>query len=62
MEKGSGEQAVNAAKQSDLTAWNYTLEDIMGSGLSFVGPFHQENMSISLFQRILFWHRAERWF
>ena len=42
VEKGSGEQAVNAAKQSDLTAWNYTLEDIMGSGLSFVGPFHQE--------------------
>ncbi len=42
VEKGSGEQAVNGAKQSDLTAWNYTLEDIMGSGLSFVGPFHQE--------------------
>lgn len=42
VEKGSGEQAVNAAKQSDMTAWNYTLEDIMGSGLSYVGPFHQE--------------------
>ena len=42
VEKGSGEQVVNAAKQSDLTAWNYTLEDIMGSGLSFAGPFHQE--------------------
>lgn len=42
IEKGSGEQAVNASKQSDMTAWNYTLEDIMGSGISYVGPFHQE--------------------
>lgn len=42
VEKGSGELAVNAAKQSDMAAFNYTLEDIMGSGLSYVGPFHQE--------------------
>ena len=42
IEKGSGELAVNAAKQSDMTASNYTLEDIMGSGLSYAGPFHQE--------------------
>lgn len=43
IEKGSGQIAVNAGKQSDMMAGNYTLEDIMGSGLMFVGPFHQDN-------------------
>lgn len=42
VEKGSSQLAVNATKQSDMMAWNYTLEDIMGSGLTYVGPFHQE--------------------
>lgn len=43
IEKGSGQIAVNAGKQSDMMVGNYTLEDIMGSGLMFVGPFHQDN-------------------
>lgn len=43
VEKGSSQLAVNAAMQSGMIAGNYTLKDIMGSGLTFVGPFHQEN-------------------
>jgi hypothetical protein len=43
VEKGSALLAVNSAKMSDMIAGKYTLEDIMGSGLSYVGPFHQEN-------------------
>jgi cellulose synthase operon protein B len=43
VEKGSSQIAVSASKQSDMIAGNYTLEDIMGSGLTYVGPFHQEN-------------------
>lgn len=43
VEKGSAQLAVNAGKQSDMMAGNYTLEDIMGRGLTYVGPFHQEN-------------------
>ena len=43
VEKGSSQIAVNAAMQSGMIAGNYTLKDIMGSGLTFVGPFHQEN-------------------
>lgn len=42
VEKGSAQLAVNAAKQSDMAALNYTLEDITGNGLMYVGPFHQE--------------------
>ena len=42
VEKGSAQLAVNAAKQSDMSALNYTLEDITGNGLMYVGPFHQE--------------------
>jgi hypothetical protein len=43
VEKGSAQLAVNAGKQSDMMAGNYTLGDIMGRGLTYVGPFHQEN-------------------
>jgi hypothetical protein len=43
VEKGSAQIAVNAVKQSDMMAGNYTLEDIMGRGLTYVGPFHQDN-------------------
>lgn len=43
VEKGSAQIAVNAGKQSDMMAGHYTLEDIMGRGLMFVGPFHQDN-------------------
>ena len=42
VEKGSSQIAVNAAAQNAMIAGNYTLNDIMGRGLSFVGPFHQE--------------------
>ena len=42
VEKGSAQLAVNAAKQSDMAALNYTLEDITGNGLMYVGPFHEE--------------------
>jgi hypothetical protein len=43
VEKGSALLAVNSSKMSDMIAGKYTLEDIMGSGISYVGPFHQEN-------------------
>lgn len=43
VEKGSSQIAVNAAKQNDMMAGNYTLEEILGGGLTYVGPFHQEN-------------------
>lgn len=43
VEKGSARLAVSAAMQSGMIAENYTLRDIMGRGLTFVGPFHQEN-------------------
>ncbi len=43
VEKGSSQIAVNASKQDDMMAGHYTFEDIMGSGMTFVGPFHQED-------------------
>jgi len=39
---GSAEFAVNSTALSQMVAGNYTLADIKGSGLTFVGPFHQE--------------------
>lgn len=43
VEKGSAQIAIDGSRQNDMIAGNYTFEDIMGSGMSFVGPFHQEN-------------------
>ena len=40
---GSAEIAKQNLTVSDLTADRYTLKDIMGTGISFKGPFHLEN-------------------
>jgi hypothetical protein len=40
--KGSADIAVNSTTLSQMVAGNYTLNDMIGSGLTFVGPFHQE--------------------
>ncbi|MDW2799755.1 cellulose biosynthesis cyclic di-GMP-binding regulatory protein BcsB [Clostridium boliviensis] len=42
VEKGSAQLAADAVKQSDMAALSYTLEDISGNGMLYVGPFHQE--------------------
>lgn len=42
--KGSADIAVNSTTLSQMVAGNYTIGDIIGSGLTFVGPFHQEQM------------------
>jgi len=39
---GSADVAVNSTTLSQMVAGNYTVKDIIGSGLTFVGPFHQE--------------------
>lgn len=39
---GSADTKVQSTKLSDLTAENYTVKGITGGGLSFVGPFRQE--------------------
>ncbi len=41
---GSAEIAVNSTSLSQMAAGNYTVKDIIGSGLTFVGPFHQEQL------------------
>lgn len=41
---GSGDVAVNSTALSQMVAGNYTVGDIIGSGLTFVGPFHQEQL------------------
>ena len=41
---GSADVAVNSTTLSQMVAGNYTVGDIIGSGLTFVGPFHQEQM------------------
>ena len=41
---GSAEAAVNSTTLSQMVAGNYTVKDIIGSGLTFVGPFHQEQI------------------
>ena len=41
---GSAAVAVNTTKQSQMVTGNYTLGEIVGGGLSFVGPFHQEKL------------------
>ncbi len=39
---GSAEVAINSTSISRMIVGNYTVSDIMGSGLTFFGPFHQE--------------------
>jgi hypothetical protein len=41
---GSADIAVNSTAISQMAAGNYTVKDIIGSGLTFVGPFHQEQI------------------
>ena len=41
---GSADIAVNSTTLSQMVAGNYTVGDIIGSGLTFVGPFHQEQV------------------
>jgi hypothetical protein len=41
---GSADKAVNSTALSQMVAGNYTIGNIIGSGLTFVGPFHQEQM------------------
>ncbi len=39
---GSAEIAINSTSISQMIVGNYTIKDIMGSGMTFYGPFHQE--------------------
>lgn len=39
---GSAQVAIDSTSLSKMVAGNYTVGDIIGSGLTFVGPFHQE--------------------
>ncbi len=41
---GSADIAVNSTALSQMVAGNYTIKDIIGSGLTYVGPFHQEQL------------------
>ena len=42
--KGSASIAINSTALSKMVAGNYTVGDIVGNGLSFVGPFHNEQL------------------
>lgn len=42
VKQGSADIAINSVTLSQMVAGNYTVGDIVGSGLTFVGPFHQE--------------------
>lgn len=42
--KGSASIAINSTTLSRMVAGNYTVGDIVGNGLSFVGPFHSEQL------------------
>lgn len=48
--EGSAKTAYESGLLSQLVADNYTLNDIMGSGLTFVGPFHKESTLYLPFQ------------
>jgi hypothetical protein len=48
--EGSAKTAYESSQLSQLVADNYTLNDIMGSGLTFVGPFHKESTLYLPFQ------------
>ena len=39
---GSAQYIRESSKSSDMVAGRYTLDSLMDSGLSFIGPFHQE--------------------
>lgn len=47
VKKGSSDIIKNATKRNDLASSNYSIEGIIGSGITYVGPFHQ-NYDISL--------------
>lgn len=47
VKSGASDIIKNVSKQNDLAASNYTIEGIIGSGITYVGPFHQ-NYDISL--------------
>ena len=40
--EGSAEIISEQSKENQMAAGNYTLSDLAGGGLNFVGPFHQE--------------------
>ena len=42
VKEGSAQQVMESSESSDMIAGRYTLDALMDSGLSFVGPFHQE--------------------
>ena len=42
--KGSADIAINSTAVSQMVAGNYTLSDIIGSGMTYAGPFHQEQL------------------
>ncbi len=42
--KGSADIAIHSTSLSQMVAGNYTVGDIVGNGLSFVGPFHNEQL------------------
>jgi len=44
VKKGSADIAINSTALSQMVAGNYTIKDIIGNGLTFVGPFHQEQL------------------
>ena len=39
---GSAQKVIESSQSSDMIAGRYTLDALMDSGLSFVGPFHQK--------------------
>ena len=47
VKNGASEIIKNASEPSDLASSNYSIEGIIGSGITYVGPFHQ-NYDISL--------------
>ncbi len=44
VKKGSADVAINSTAISQMVAGNYTIADIIGSGLTYAGPFHQEQL------------------
>ncbi len=50
VKEGSAQTVYESRLLSQLVADNYTIKDIMGSGLTFVGPFHKESILYLPFQ------------
>lgn len=44
VKRGSADIAINSTTLSQMVAGNYTVKDIIGSGLTYAGPFHQEQL------------------